>query len=123
MKKIVRLTENDLTRIVRKVLKEEVSYYGVTITPSNNGKGHLIFKSKDKKETYKVMVDTMFYDGPVSVKSIWKDKNGVIKVLDNTGKKFSVDKTNIMDLIKQFNTNKSKLIASSSGVDLSLIRT
>ena len=122
MKKIVRLTENDLTRIVKKVLKEEVSYGDVTIIPSNNGKGHLIFKTKDKQETYKVMVDTMFYDGQISVKSIWKDKNGNIKVLDNTGKKFPVDKTNITDLINQFNVNKTKLTTSSSVVDLSLIR-
>jgi hypothetical protein len=122
MKRIVRLTENDLTRIVKRVLKESISYYGVSITPSNNGKGHLVFKSKDKQETYKIMVDTMLYDGPISVKSIWKDKNGDIKVLDNTGKKFPIDKTNIIDLIKQFNDNKSELTVSSSGVDLSLVR-
>jgi hypothetical protein len=122
MKRIVRLTENDLTRIVKRVLKESISYNGVSITPSNNGKGHLIFKSKDKEETYKIMVDTLFYEGPISVKSIWKDKNGNIKVLDNTKKTFSIEKTNILDLIKQFNDNKSELTASSSGVDLSLVR-
>jgi hypothetical protein len=122
MKKIVRLTENDLTRIVKKVLKESVSYYGVRITPSNNGKGHLIFKTKDKQETYRVIAKTFGWSGAISVVSIWEDKKGNIKVLDNVDKTFPVKKTNIMDLIKQFNGNKTKLTTSSSFVDLSLVR-
>jgi len=122
MKKIVRLTENDLTRIVKRVLKEEVSYGDVTIRPTKNGKGHLIFKTKDKEETYKVMAKTFGWSGAISVKSIWEDEKGNIKVLDNVDKTFPVKKTNIMDLIKQFNGNKTKLTTSSSVVDLSLIR-
>ena len=130
MKRIVRLTENDLTRIVKRVLKEEttsspsnsISFYGVTITPSNDGKGNLIFKTKDKQVVFKVMVDTMFYDGKVAVDKIWKDETGKIKLKDNTGKEFNIGKTNIIDLVKQFNENKTKLTASDMGVDLSMVR-
>lgn len=130
MKRIVRLTENDLTRIVKRVLNEEttssssnsISFYGVTITPSNDGKGNLIFKTKDKQVVFKVMVDTMFYDGKVAVDKIWKDETGKIKLKDNTGKEFNIGKTNVIDLVKQFNENKTKLTASDMGVDLSMVR-
>ena len=130
MKRIVRLTENDLTRIVKRVLNEEttssssnsISFYGVTITPSNDGKGNLIFKTNDKQVVYKVMVDTMFYDGKVAVDKIWKDETGKIKLKDNTGKVFNIGKSNIIDLVKQFNENKTKLTASDMGVDLSMVR-
>jgi hypothetical protein len=122
MKKVIRLTESDLVRIVKRVLNESISFYGVSITPSNDGKGRLIFKSKDRQESYKVIAKIFFKTYTISVKSIWKESNGDIKVKDNTGKVFPINNTNIIDLVKQFNQKKSTLTASSQGVDVNLVR-
>ena len=132
MKKIVRLTESDLVKIVKRVINETndsrnemskefgVVFDGVTIIPEK-GTGHLIFKSINDKKEFKVTVNTMFYDGNVAVTKIFKSGDG-LKITDNTGKSFSVEKTNILDLVKQFKLRKPKLTASNSVVDLSLIR-
>jgi hypothetical protein len=61
----------------------------------------------------------LFYDGPVAVTKIYKDGDK-IKIIDNTDKSFSIKSTNILDLIKQFNSNKRKLTASDMGATVNL---
>jgi alpha-tubulin suppressor-like RCC1 family protein len=128
MKKVIKLTESDLTRIVKRVINETmdsskpsngITLSGVNISVSQDNRGHLIFKSGQRTEQFKVTVDTLFYDGPVSVTKIYKDDDK-IKIIDNTGKSFSIKSTNILNLIKQFNSNKSKLTASDMGATVNL---
>lgn len=128
MKKVTRLSESDLIRIVKRVVNETtnssnslngITLYGVNISISNDNRGHLVFKSGQRTEQFKVTVDTFLYDGPVSVTKIYKDGDK-IKIIDNTGKSFSIKKTNIVDLIKQFNSNKTKLTASDMGATVNL---
>lgn len=128
MKKVVKITESDLNRIVKRVVNEMVdsastpngvNIFGVNISISQDNRGHLIFKSGERTEQFKVTVDTIFYDGPVSVRKIFKDDDN-FKIIDNTGKTFSIKKTNILNLVKQFKSNKNKLTASDMGATVNL---
>ena len=128
MKKVVKITESDLNRIVKRVVNEMVdsastptgvNILGVNISISQDNRGHLIFKSGERTEQFKVTVDTIFYDGPVSVRKIFKDDDN-FKIIDNTGKSFSIKKTNILNLVKQFKSNKNKLTASDMGATVNL---
>jgi hypothetical protein len=128
MKKVIKLTESDLTRIVKRVINETmdsiessngISLSGVNISVSQDKRGHLIFKSGQRTENFKVTVDTFLYEGPVSVTKIYKDGDK-IKIIDNTGKSFSIKSTNILKLIDQFKLNKRKLTASDMGATVNL---
>jgi len=128
MKKVIKLTESDLTRIVKRVIYETmdsslpskgISLSGVNISVSQDNRGHLIFKSGQRTEQFKVTVDTFLYGGPVSVTKIYKD-NDKVKIIDNTGKSFTIKNTNILELIKQFHSNKTKLTASNMGATVNL---
>jgi len=129
MKKVIKLTESDLIRIVKRVINETmdsgtqskgISLSGVNISVSQDNRGHLIFKSGQRTEQFKVTVDTFFYSGAVSVTKIYKD-NDKIKIIDNTDKSFTINKTNILDLIQQFQSNKTKLTATNMGATVNLI--
>jgi hypothetical protein len=105
MKKVIKITESDLNRIVKRVIKETVesnntskgvNIYGVNISVSQDNRGHLIFTSGDRTEQFRVTVDTFLYDGPVSVTKIFKDGEN-FKIIDNTGKTFPIKKTNIVN--------------------------
>jgi len=128
MKKVVKITESDLNKIVKRVINEMmdsssassgVNILGVTILVSQDNRGHLIFKSGERTEQFKVTVDTLFYDGPISVRKIFKDDDN-FKIIDNTGKSFSIKKTNILNLVKQFKSNKTNLTASDMGATVNL---
>ena len=128
MKKVIKLTESDLTRIVKRVINETmdsskpsngITLSGVNISVSQDNKGHLIFKSGQRTVQFKVTVDTFLYGGPVAVTKIYKDGDK-IKIIDNTDKSFSIKKTNILNLIKQFNSNQTKLTASDMGATVNL---
>jgi hypothetical protein len=127
MKKIVRITESDLVKIVKRIINESsdamlsskgITFNGVNISPVP-GTGHLLFKSGNITKEYKVKVDTFFYGGPVSVVKLGR-KGDDITIEDNTGKKFDIKNTNILNLIKQFKLNKPVLSASDMGVTVKL---
>ena len=134
MKKVIRLTESDLINIVKRVIKEEnsastpnggITIGGVNISVSNNGKGHLIFKSKSFDGEYKVTASVKIlgvptWSGNVSVKSIYKYPNGKIVIIDNTGKKFDGEDTDLVPLINQFKKRESQLQASIGQASLNL---
>jgi hypothetical protein len=106
MKKVIKITESHLNRIITNMLTEEnilinedVSLLGVKIIPVPNiGKIKIV---KDKKEIfYKLSVDHWLYSGPIVVDKLWENvKDGDYKVVDNTGKKFSVSKKDMEEII------------------------
>jgi hypothetical protein len=106
MKKVIKITESHLNRIITNMLteeniliNEEVSLLGVKIIPVPNiGKIKIV---KDKKEIfYKLSVDHWLYSGPIVVDKLWENvKDGDYKVVDNTGKKFSVSKKDMEEII------------------------
>lgn len=134
MKKVIRLTETDLLRIIKRVIKEDnsalapsggITINGVNISVSKNGKGHLIFKSKNFQSEYKVtarisLLGKTIWSGNLSVKSIIKYPNGKIVIIDNTDKKFDGEDTDLVPLIKQFNNRESQLQASIGQANLNL---
>lgn len=136
MKKVIRLTESELINIIKRVINEEnptlspsrgIIIGGVNISVSNNGKGHLIFKSKNFQSEYKVTARiTLFgkeiWSGNIAVKSITKYPNGKIVIIDNTGKDFNGEDTDLEPLIKQFNNKESQLQASLGQANLNLIK-
>jgi len=134
MKKVVKLTESDLVKIIKRVVNESMnsskSSNGITIdnvniSVSNNGKGHLIFKTSGIENEYKVtanirVLGATVWSGNVSVKEIKKYPNGKIKIIDNTGKKFDGDDTDLIPLINQFKKREKQLQASIGQANLNL---
>lgn len=109
MKKVVRLTESDIVRLVKKVivenkrmLKEDADVLGHkwSVTPD----GKLLFNNMK----FNVNVDaTKFgvsvYNGPIVLKNMW-DSGDSVAMVDNTGKQFTVPKNvlyNVAENIKQ----------------------
>jgi hypothetical protein len=99
MKKVVRLTERDLTRIVKKILNEDANVDGTSISVDGTDTV-TIGNSK-----YKVTVESAVYSGPVNVKQFTGPHNGwtgnyftIVTGKDQT-KDFSVD--DIKNLVSQ----------------------
>lgn len=134
MKKVIKLTESDLIKIIKRVIKEDdtslapsggIIINGVNISVSKNGKGHLIFKSKNFQGEYKVtaritLLGKEIWSGNLAVKSITKYPNGKIVIIDNTGKDFDGEDTDLIPLVKQFNNRESQLQASIGQASLNL---
>jgi hypothetical protein len=109
MKKVVRLNESDIVRLVKKViienkkmLKEDADIQGHKWSVSNDGK--LLFngmKFNIKVDATKLGVSV--YNGPIVLKNMWDSGNDVAMV-DNTGKQFTVPKNvlyNVAETIKK----------------------
>lgn len=133
MKKVIKLTESDLARIVKRVINESIApetlnsitIDGVNISVSHNGKGHLIFKTSGIENEYKVTANVKIlgatvWSGNVSVKTIKKYPNGKIVIIDNTGKDFDGNDTDLLPLIKQFKKREKQLQASIGQANLNL---
>ena len=102
MKKIIRLTESDLTRIIKRVIEEQKENLnesavinGITI----NGGMFLNTLVGNLKHNYSVTVDCgktvmgvyiPVYSGPVVIEKLWNGKDGGIAGSDNTGKVFKL---------------------------------
>ena len=131
MRKIVRLTESDLTRIVRRVLSEEKNNInegavinGITINSSADGM--LNAKSvKNLLNNYKVSVNcgkNVFgkfmsaYKGPVAISKLWNNKkdNGIAGV-DNTGKVFTIPLEQSKKLALEMKSGNGKIVAQGEG--------
>jgi hypothetical protein len=131
MRKIVRLTESDLTRIVRRVLSEEKNNInegavinGITINSSADGM--LNAKSvKNLLNNYKVSVNcgkNVFgkfmsaYKGPVVISKLWNNKkdNGIAGV-DNTGKIFTIPLDQSKRLAGEMKSGNTKIVAQGEG--------
>ena len=60
------------------------------------------------------------WSGSVSVAKIFKYSDGTIKIIDNTGKDFDGEDTDLIPLVKQFKQGKSNLVASIGKANLNL---
>jgi hypothetical protein len=131
MRRIVRLTESDLTRIVRRVLSEEKNNInegavinGITINSSADGM--LNTKSvKNLLNNYKVSVNcgkNVFgkfmsaYKGHVVISKLWNNKkdNGIAGV-DNTGKIFTIPLDQSKRLAGEMKSGNTKIVAQGEG--------
>ena len=131
MKRTVRLTESDLTRIVRRVLSEEKNNInegavinGITINSSADGM--LNAKSvKNFLNNYKVSVNcgknllgrfVSAYNGPVVISKLWNNKtDGGIAGVDNTGKVFTIPLDQSKMLAKEMKAGTAKIYAEGEG--------
>ena len=109
MKKVVRLNESDIVRLVKKViienkkmLKEDADVQGHKWSVSNDGK--LLFNGMK----FNINVDAKkfgvsVYNGPIVLKNMW-DSGSDVAMVDNTGKQFTVPKNilyNVAETIKK----------------------
>ena len=131
MARIIRLTEKDLSRIVRRVLSEEKNNInegavinGITINSSADGM--LNAKSvKNFLNNYKVSVNcgknllgrfVSAYNGPVVISKLWNNKtdNGIAGV-DNTGKIFTIPLNQSKRLAGEMKAGKERIVAQGEG--------
>ncbi len=115
--KIIKLTESDIIRIVKRVinetkkpLQEQVVIDNVKISPTNttNG-GPVSLEYNGVKINYKISVEVTklgftVYKGPIGVVAIWK-KGSEVWAKDNTGKLFNLDQNQINKMVKAAKTN------------------
>ena len=131
MSRIIRLTESDLTKIVRRVLSEEKNNInegavinGITI--SSSADGMLNAKSvKNVLNNYKVSVNcgknllgrfVSAYEGPVVISNLWNNKtDGGIAGVDNTGKMFTIPLDQSKRLAGEMKAGKATITAQGKG--------
>ena len=131
MSRIIRLTESDLTRIVRRVLSEEKNNInegavinGITINSSADGM--LNAKSvKNSLNNYKVSVNcgkkllgrfVSAYEGPVVISNLWNNKtDGGIAGVDNTGKVFTIPLDQSKRLAAEMKAGNATIVAKGEG--------
>jgi hypothetical protein len=102
-----------------------INVNGVKIYVSNDKKGHLIFEDGSKIRNYKVtakisILGKTIWSGNVSVEKLYKYKNGKIEIIDNTGKEFDGEDTDLIPLVNQFKRGETQLQASIGKADLNL---
>jgi hypothetical protein len=74
---------------LRPLLTESVTIQGVRLqAKAPKTGGGILATYGDMQQTYRVSVDTAFYDGPVGVTAIWEKSPGNYAIADNTGKTF-----------------------------------
>ena len=131
MSRIIRLTESDLTRIVRRVLNEEKNNInegavinGININSSPDGM--LNAKSvKNFLNNYKVSVNcgkkilgrfVSVYEGPVVISKLWNNKtDGGIAGVDNTKKVFTIPLDQSKRLAGEMKAGNATIVAQGEG--------
>jgi hypothetical protein len=129
MKKVIKLTESDLVRIVKRVINESkknphpnkgIVYDGVkisTVSPSG-GPVYLTYKGKKLKYTIKVSVKKLFvelYNGPIAVVSLWTEPGVGYFVEDNTGKKFKLETSELQKMVNAAKNNDKEIYFAGTG--------
>jgi len=133
MKKVVRLTESDLVRIVKRVinesdrnlLTENIEYGGVKmapLNPTNGGPIVLTYKGKSMRYTISVVVTkNVFgakmtaYQGKIAVVSMWKEPNKGYFVKDNTDKVFQIPLDELGKMANAAKNNDKKVYIAGTG--------
>jgi hypothetical protein len=128
MKKIIRLTESDLNRIVKRVIEEskkplmeQVVVNNVKISPTNTSSGGpLSLEYNGVKTKYKVAVNVTklgfsVYKGGIGVVAIWKDSKGMIWAKDNTDKLFKLDQNQINKMVQAAKTKANQFTLAGVG--------
>jgi|688.fasta_scaffold171636_1 hypothetical protein len=88
---------------------------------ANDLTGRIVFIYNDTPYYYKVKAKVTkalitWYNGPIAVESVWKDKNdGKVYVKDNTDKVFLMDTTILNTLTKKVKAKSSSIIISGTG--------
>ena len=115
--KIIKLTESELTKIIKRVineskkpLMEQIVVDNVKISPTNSihgGPVSLEYNGVKTKYSVDVKVSKLgftLYNGKIGVVAIWK-KDSDIWAKDNTGKLFKLDQKQINKMVKAAKSN------------------
>jgi len=109
---------------LRPLLTESVTIQGVRLqAKAPKTGGGILATYGDMQQTYRVSVDTAFYDGPVGVTAIWEKSPGNYAIADNTGKTFSFDRTDIGNIIAKIKQKSSSILISKMAADITLTKT
>jgi hypothetical protein len=110
MKKIIRLTESDLSRIVRRVINESVVINNATFSVNGDG---TVSVTVDKK-TAKIRFSKLYIN--INVASISKTSDGGCKVKAKNGVEKTLSKANVTSVINFAKGSESE--GSAGGVDM-----
>jgi hypothetical protein len=130
MKKVIKLTESDLVKIVKRVINESkdkphpntgIIYGGVNISTvsSSGGPVYLTYKGKKLKYSINVSVKKLgieLYDGPIAVVSLWTEPGVGYFVEDNTGKRFKLDSSELKKMVDAAKNNAKEITFAGTGV-------
>ncbi len=109
---------------MKHLLTEAVTIQGVLVrAKSPKTGGPLLATYQGVTHTYSVKVNTMFYDGPVGIVSIWEKRAGEYAIKDNTGKTFDFDKTDIGTIIDKIKREANTISISKTAAEITLTRT
>lgn len=128
MKRIIRLTEGDLTRLIRRVIKEEKNMLSESATINGvkvdvNG-GNLSATVKGVVKNYSITVRcgkeafgifVPVYTGPIALTSLWNTKDNGIAGKDNTGKLFTIPATKATNLVSQMSSGAQSIKTEGEG--------
>jgi hypothetical protein len=138
---ILRLTENELINVIRKVLSEQMDTLGVSDKqgfgekPSSgifNYSGVEFFacqkspckfcaKYKDEVTKYKISVTSLPYTGEICLKKTYKDdETNKFMIIDNTEKEFELSPSSLMEVAKKVKENSKQIVAKQSLVTVTL---
>lgn len=132
MRKIIRLTESDLARIVKRVInKERLIKESLTISDIelDVSYGNLMTKVDGEEIKYKIKVDCgkivlgqfiTAYEGPISLSNIWKSEDGGISGKDNTGKVFKIPYSKSKSIVNKMKNADSKIETEGEGTILKI---
>jgi hypothetical protein len=129
MKKIIKLTESDLTRIIKRVIEETKETISESATVNGikieSLGGKLATDARGVSQKYSINVKcgkevplvgfTAIYTGPISLSSLWDGKDGGISGKDNTGKVFSIPKAKAINLVSKMVDGDSVIKTEGEG--------
>lgn len=133
MKKVIKLTESDLVRIVKRVinesnkniLTEDIEYSSVKMKASNpeyGGPVVLTYKGNSIKYNISVVVKKTIlgktitaYQGPIAVVSLWKKEGKGYFAKDNTDKIFQLPLSELQKMADAAKNKVRKLNIAGTG--------
>jgi hypothetical protein len=108
---------------MKHLLTEAVTIQGVQLrAKSPKTGGPLLATYKGIDYTYSVDVDTVLYDGPVAIVSIWQTDSGAYKIKDNTGKVVNIKRKHIDKIVSEIKNNAETIVLTSPEADLTLTK-
>jgi hypothetical protein len=121
------ITESQFNNLLIETIT--VSSTKVSVVPINWGdpkygkySGQLKIVYNDMIYYYKLKVNTLFYDGGVLIKNIWKTDDGY-GVKDSTGKTFTIKTNQMNNIISHVKKQLKTFTIKSPSVDLTLTKT
>jgi hypothetical protein len=129
MKKIIKLTESDLTRIIKRVIEETKETISESATVGDIKiepfEGKLSTEAGGNIKKYSINVKcgkevplvgfTTAYEGPIKIDKLWNSGDGGIAGKDNTGKVFSISKGKSITLASQMVRGDYEIETQGSG--------